>query len=59
MKLPHFLTEEESHLILKLEYNKIFACTVLQVAVCWLPSDGGEQCDQSGLAAPHTAGVSA
>lgn len=30
-----------------------------QVAVCWLPSDGGEQCDQSGLAVPHPAGVSA
>lgn len=30
-----------------------------QVTVCWLPSDGGEQCDESGLAAPHPAGVSA
>lgn len=32
---------------------------LFQVAVCRLPSDGGEQCDQSGLAAPHPAGVSA
>lgn len=30
-----------------------------QVAVRWLSLDGGEQCDQSGLAVPHPAGVSA
>ncbi len=34
-------------------------CAYVQVAVCWLPSDGGEQYDQSELAVPHPAGVSA
>ena len=32
---------------------------LFQVVVCRLPSDGGEQRDQSRLAASHSAGVSA
>lgn len=34
-------------------------CVLFQVVVCRLPSDGGEQRDQSRMAASHSAGVSA
>ena len=40
-------------------HANIFWCVHFQVALCWLPTDGGEQCDQSGLALPHPAGLSA
>lgn len=50
------LTDHRS--IYWLEERRDKLCVHFQVALCWLPSDGGEQRDQSGLAAPHPAGVS-